>query len=133
MHRNENVVTRMITWLRKTYEVLFDDQTGAMTVHRGKIYEYLGMSLDFTTAGQVQFTMFNYIKKMVDDFTKINTTTKTAPNPSASHLFRFNEEAEILDEKGRKLFIHMLLRHFLPLSVLALPYTLLLLPSPREL
>ena len=61
-HQNENVVMRMITWLRKTYEVLFDDGNGTMTVHRGKIHEYLGMSLDFTTDGQVQVTMFNYIK-----------------------------------------------------------------------
>ena len=60
-HQNENVVTRMITWLRKTYEVLFDDGTGAMTINREKIHKYLGMSLDFTTAGQVQVTMFNYI------------------------------------------------------------------------
>ena len=43
LHQNENVVMRMITWLRKTYEVLFDDRTGAMTFHRGKIHEYLGM------------------------------------------------------------------------------------------
>ena len=60
-HQNENVVTRMITWLRNTYEVLFDDGTGAMTVHRVRVHEYLGMSLEFTTAGQVKVTMFDYI------------------------------------------------------------------------
>ena len=42
-HQNANVVTRMITWLRKTYEVIFDDGTSAMKVHRGNIHEYLGM------------------------------------------------------------------------------------------
>ena len=104
LHQNENVVTRMITWLRKTYELLFDDGTGAMTDHRGNIHEYLGMSLDFTTAGQVQVTMFNYTKEMVDDFTNINPTNKTAPNPAASHLFKVNEEAEILDEKRAQTF-----------------------------
>ena len=103
-HQNENVVTRMITWLRKTYEVLFDDRTGAMIVHRGRVHEYLGMSLDFTTAGQVQVTMFDYIKEMVDDFTNINTTTKTAPNLAASHLFKVDEEAEILDERRAQTF-----------------------------
>ena len=96
-HQNENVVTRMITWIRKTYEVLFDDGTGAMTVHRGKIHEYLGMALDFTTAVQVQVSMFNYTKEMVDDFTKINPTTKTAPIPAASHLFKVNEETEAFE------------------------------------
>ena len=62
------------------------------------------MSLDFTTAGQVQVTMFNYIKEMIDDFTKINPTTKTAPNPADSHLFKVNGEAEILDEKRAQNF-----------------------------
>ena len=37
--------------------------------------------------------MFNYIKEMIDDFTKINPTTKTVPNPEVSHLFKVNEEA----------------------------------------
>ena len=82
----------MITWLRKTYEVLFNDRTSAMTVHKGKVHEYMEMSLNFTTAGQVQVTMFDYIKEMVDDFTKINPTTKTAPNPASSQLFKFNGE-----------------------------------------
>ena len=89
----------MITCLRNTYEVLFDYGTGAMIVHRGKIHEYMGMSLDFNTADQVKVTMFNYIKEMVDDFTWINPTTKTIPNPAASHLFKVNEESDILDEK----------------------------------
>ena len=94
----------------------------------------MGMSLDFTTAGQVKVTMFDYIKEMVDDFTKINPNTKIAPNLAALHLFKVNEEADILDEKKRrKLFIHMLLRHFLPPRLLALTYTLLLLSSPHEL
>ena len=48
--------------------------------------------------------MFDYIKEMVDDFTKINPTTKIAPNPSASHLFKVNEEADILDEKRAQKF-----------------------------
>ena len=70
-----------------------------MTVHKGRVHEYLGMSLDFTIAGQFKVTMFDYIKEMVDDFTKIDPTTNTAPNPEASHLFKVNEEADILDEK----------------------------------
>ena len=104
LHQNENVVTRMITWLRKTYEVLFDDRTGAMIVHRGRVHEYLGMSLAFTIAGQVKATIFDYIKEMIDDFTKINPTTKTAPNLAASHLFKVDEEAEILDERRAQTF-----------------------------
>ena len=43
LHKNENAGTHMITWLRKTYEVHFDDGTGAMTVHRERVNEYLGI------------------------------------------------------------------------------------------
>ena len=41
---------------------------------------------------------------MVDDFTKINPTTKTTPNPAASNLFKIDEEAEALDEKRAQTF-----------------------------
>ena len=32
-HRDHKVVTRMATWLKATYEQLFDDGSGAMTLH----------------------------------------------------------------------------------------------------
>ena len=60
--------------------------------------------MNFTISGQVKVTMFDYIKDVVDDFTKNNPTTKTAPNLEASHLFKVNEEAEILDEKRAQTF-----------------------------
>ena len=39
------VVTQMSVWLKKNYERLFDDGSGAMKLKRGKIHEYLGMFL----------------------------------------------------------------------------------------
>ena len=35
---------------------------------------------------------------------KINPTNKMAPNPEASHIFKVNEEEEILDEKRAQTF-----------------------------
>ena len=40
------VVTRMAAWLKKTYERLFKDGSGAMKLNRGMIHEYLGITLD---------------------------------------------------------------------------------------
>ena len=61
-HMDAGVVTRTSVWLHKTYKRLFDDGSGAMKLKRVKIHEYLGMQLDFSVAGQVKITMFDYIQ-----------------------------------------------------------------------
>ena len=61
-HVDAGAVTRMSVWLQKTYERLFDDGSGAMKLKRGKIHEYLGIQLDFSVAGQLKITMYNYIQ-----------------------------------------------------------------------
>ena len=43
-HIYGGVVTRMAAWLKKTYERLFKDGSGAMKLNRGMIHEYLGMT-----------------------------------------------------------------------------------------
>ena len=35
---------RMIEYLRKEYKSIFEDGSGKMTVKRGKVHEYLGMT-----------------------------------------------------------------------------------------
>ena len=62
-HILEAVVTKMATWLTATYERLFEDGSGKMKISRGKVHEYLGMTLDYTVPGQVQVTMIPYVKE----------------------------------------------------------------------
>ena len=35
-------------------------------MHRGKVHHYLGMPMDFRVPGEVQITMYDYIKKLID-------------------------------------------------------------------
>jgi hypothetical protein len=44
--RKKKVMDTMIEYLRQYYESIFEDGTIAMTVSRGKIHKYLGMTLD---------------------------------------------------------------------------------------
>ena len=45
-----------------------------LTVTRGKVHEYLGMTIDFSEKGKVKFTRYEYIKDMLKDIPKnINT------------------------------------------------------------
>jgi hypothetical protein len=55
-------------YLREEYERIFEGGTGAMTVSRGKIHKYLGMTLDYTVRGQVKITMFDYANKILTAF-----------------------------------------------------------------
>jgi hypothetical protein len=45
-HRKTKVMDGMIEYLRQEYQSIFEDGSGAMTVSRGKIHKYLGMTLD---------------------------------------------------------------------------------------
>jgi hypothetical protein len=60
----------MIDYLRQEYESIFEDGSGEMTVSRGKIHKYLGMTLDYTVCGQVKITMFDYIDEILTVFDK---------------------------------------------------------------
>ena len=45
---------------RQEYEIIFEDGLGKMTVSRGKVHKYLGMTLDYTVRGQGQITMIDF-------------------------------------------------------------------------
>jgi hypothetical protein len=72
-HRSPIVVDKMIQWLRTNYESIFEDGSGKMKVSRGKIHEYLGMTLHFTTAGIVRVTMFKFIDGIIETFSRFDS------------------------------------------------------------
>ena len=61
-HKSKKVVDETIEWLRNEYEVIFEDGTGEMKVHRGKVHEYLGMQMDFSHKGKVHLTMPKHLE-----------------------------------------------------------------------
>jgi hypothetical protein len=86
------------------YEHLFEDGSGAMKVCRGKVHEYIGMTLDSNVPGQVKVTMLPYVKEIVGDFTKKSGDTRTATTPAADHLFQIDETATKLSEEMGKIY-----------------------------
>ena len=61
-----------------------------MTVHRGKVHEYLGMDLDFSSAKVFKIGMIKYIKKILEEFPKV--IKSAAATPAAEHLFDVRED-----------------------------------------
>jgi hypothetical protein len=73
---------------------------------RGKVHDYLGMTLDFSVPGQVMVTMIDYIKMICMDLPK--GMIGTAATPATNHLFQVDDEnAAPLDKDRADLFIHL--------------------------
>ena len=61
-----------------------------MVSTRGKIHEYLGMTIDFSIAGKVKITMYDYIDEMISELpTEMIGESAT---PVFNHLFEIRED-----------------------------------------
>jgi hypothetical protein len=98
-HRKTKFMDSMIEYLRQEYESIFEDGYGAMTMSRGKIHKYIGMTLDYTVRGQVKITMFEYVDEIITAFDKAEPKgggTKSGTAPES--LFKVNKSYEKLKQ-----------------------------------
>jgi hypothetical protein len=98
-HHKKKVMDTMIEYLREEYESIFKDGKGAMTVSRGKIHKYLGMTLDYIVCGRVKSTMFDYVDEILTAFDKAELKgggTKTSAAPDS--LFKVEESCVKLSQ-----------------------------------
>ena len=77
-----------------------------MTVHCGKVHDYLGMDLDFSTANTLKIGMIKYIKKIHEYLPE--QIKSSAATPAAEHLFDLCEDKQdhILPEEKSRAFNH---------------------------
>jgi hypothetical protein len=92
------------------YKHLFDDGSGTMKVCRGKVHEYIGMTLDFSKPGKLKVMMLPYINEIVSDYTKYSKDLKTGVTPAADHLFKIDDNAVKLDKEMGKVFHNFVTR-----------------------
>jgi hypothetical protein len=98
-HRKTKVMDSMIDYLIQEYESIFEGGSGSMTVSRGKIHKYLGMTLDYTVGGQVKITMFDYIDEILTAFDKAEPKAcGTKTNTSPDIIFKVDESCENLKQ-----------------------------------
>ena len=97
---------KMIAWLKQEYESIFEDGSGKMSVSRGKVHKYLGMTLDFATPGQVKVTMFDYIDEILTAFEEADIVNRKGTKSSAApdNLFKVDEDCEKLGPAKAKHF-----------------------------
>ena len=75
-----------------------------MTIMRGKLHKYLGMTIDYSSPGKLMFSMINYIGKILDNIPE--DMKGVSATPAAYHLFYIAEDATKPSQAGADLFHH---------------------------
>ena len=78
----------------------------SITVHRGPIQEYLGMTINYMVKGKVSFSMPQYIEDLLLECPE-SIMKGTSTTPAANHLFQTNENAEKLGATDAVLYHHL--------------------------
>jgi hypothetical protein len=73
-----------------------------LTINRGKVHDYLGMTLDYSVDGKVRIAMDDYIMRMLDELP--DDMDGTAATPAANHLFDVNPNTTKLGQDQSDLF-----------------------------
>ena len=98
-HANSEVNNDFLSWLEKKYA---SDGIGKATVARGKRYEYLGMTLVFTSEGKLKIDMIDYVNKMCNEFSQgLDGDTKY---PWTEKLFSMDKNSPILSTESLNSF-----------------------------
>jgi hypothetical protein len=82
-----------------------DDEFGQeapITVTRGNVHDYLGMTLDYTEKGKVKIKMLDYVMKMFADLPA--EMDGEAATPAANHLFDVDEDSPRVSKEKAQFF-----------------------------
>jgi Reverse transcriptase (RNA-dependent DNA polymerase) len=98
-HESADVVTNIINLLEKEF-----GKEAPLTQTRGKVHEYLGMTIDFSEDGKVKFSMLDYVKNMLDNLPE--DMLGESNTPASNNLFEVNPDATKLDESTSEMYHH---------------------------
>jgi hypothetical protein len=90
-----------------------------LTVQRGLLHDYLGMTIDLSVKGKVMITMIDFIEKMLEEVPDNMNGDKHAP--AQEHLFKVNEEDAIKLEESKRMIVYCNTAKLLFLSQRARP------------
>ena len=102
-HVETSVVDDFIEWARSVYE---DASITVLKPSRGKVHDYLGMTIDYSEDGKVKIYMKDYIRNMLSEFRgkpEVDSMKKVS-TPAASHLFTVNTKGVKLSDTWKDEF-----------------------------
>jgi hypothetical protein len=96
-HIRDTVVETVLGRLNDWY-----GQETLLTVTRGDIHEYLGMTIDYSTDGKVRIRMDDYVDNLLEGLPE--DMDGNASTPAAEHLFKVDENAVKLNVEAAETF-----------------------------
>jgi hypothetical protein len=102
-HQDSRVVTRILNLLDGKYgQEIVGGKRAALTINRGKIHDYLGMTLDYSEPGTVKIDMTAYVEKVLDESPAYMAGTATTP--AAKNLFEVRDHIAALNTDDAEFF-----------------------------
>ena len=89
-------MTRIIKKLQRAY-----GKVNPLTINRGKVHDYLGMTLEYSTKGKVIITMYDYIIKMLAEIP--DEWGGQTVTPATDNLFKINDDPVLLSSERKEL------------------------------
>jgi hypothetical protein len=77
----------------------------ALTVHRGTIHDYLGMTIDYSEKGKVKFLMPDYVNSILEESPMEMTGMDVTP--ASSNLFTVRKSTDNLDDERAMMYHHL--------------------------
>ena len=75
-------------------------------MHRGKVHDYLWITIDFTDVGKVIFSMNEYVERLINEAPE-DLMKGSCTSPAAYHIFGVNKDCAKLDPAFAILFHHI--------------------------
>jgi Reverse transcriptase (RNA-dependent DNA polymerase) len=98
-HHDPKVVSSIIAQLETEF-----GKEAPLSITRGKVHDYFGMRIDYTSAGKVNITMIPYIETMLEELPE--DMDGVSSTPAGNHLFTVNKEGTKLGEEESIMFHH---------------------------
>jgi hypothetical protein len=98
-HENEKNVTEFLKWVTDTY-----GQYGEVKTTRGKLHDYLGMTLNYKVPGQVTIDMRSYVDQMKESFPETPLQGAPPKSPWTKDLFKVDEGSMLLEQEQKEQF-----------------------------
>jgi hypothetical protein len=98
-HMSAKVVTDVIGMIGKEF-----GNHKPLTIQRGLLHDYLGMTIDLSVEGKVMITMIDFIEKMLEEIPDDMNGEKQSP--AREHLFKVNEKDAIKLEEKERMIVH---------------------------
>ena len=100
-HTQQEVLEGLLTSLNEEF-----GKEAPLTVTRGKVHDYLGMTYDYTILGKVKITMLDFVQGMLDECPE-DLMKGPSATPAANHLFNVDPECNKLSNEKASRFHHL--------------------------